>query len=180
MHERRPYEEIPASNIVIKEVSILDTENERSLLGARSKKKTKSGPKKDAKEQKKQQTSTTQAQPLVKEPQSGMKLYDFELAAQQIPENAFTKVESKAHKLLRKGNKVEPAPDAVIYHGSLDRLDEISISGPRPDGRDNSKGSRNELKIKQDNSKRTDVGQKRKLQQPVQQLVAQGSKVGTS
>eukprot|EP00795_Rhopilema_esculentum_P000911 gene911-10667_t len=175
MHERRPYEEIPASNIVIKEVSILDTENERSLLAARSKKKTKSGSKKDAKEQKKQQTSTTHAQPMVKEPQSGMKLYDFELASQQIPENAFTKVESKAHKLLRKGNKVEPAPDTVIYHGSLDRLDEISISGPRPDGRD--KGSRNELKVKQDNSKRTDVGQKRKLQQPVQQLVAQGNKV---
>ena len=172
MHERRPYEEVPASNIIIKEVSILDEENDKAIIG-KSKKKVKTAPKKEAKEQKKQQTP-------IKETKPALKLSDFSLAEQRNPsDGAFTKVESKSHKLLRKGNKVEPAPVSEnTYSGSLDRLDEISISGPRPDGREGSRANRNESKAKEEFSKRIDLPPRKKSQQsalnPVQQ---QGTKV---
>lgn len=169
--ERRPYEEVPVSNIVIQEVSILDPENDRALL-AKQKKKIKSGQKKETKEQKRQQQ-----QQLVKEPQPVMKLSDFELAEVHSHDNSFTRVESKAHKFLRKGNKVEPAPvnDDVMYQGSLDRLDEISISGPRPDGREGTRKSEASSKVKPE-LRRIDVPQRRKSQQHVVQQL-QGTKV---
>ena len=173
-HERKPYEEVPASNIVIKEVSILDEENDRVVLG-KQKKKVRSGPKRETKEQKKSQQQQHQQQQqqhqegIIKEDgKPSMKLSDFSLVEHQNQlDSTFTKVESKAHKILRKGNKVEPAPvsDNATYSGSLDRLDEISISGPRPDGRELTRMSKTESKVKHEHSKRIELPSRKKSQQ---------------
>ena len=189
-HERRPYEEVPASNIVIKEVSILDEENDKAVLG-KQRKKFRSGPKKEPKEQKKQQPqpqpqpqSQPQQQPVtMKEVKPVLDLGNSNLADQLThSDSTFTKVESRAHKLLRKGNKVEPAPvvSPSSHSDSLDRLDEISISGPRPDGRDLIKLNRIESlsKAKSDNGKRIEIPPRKKSQQNASQTTQQqGTKV---
>ena len=187
MFERKPYEEIPASNIVIQEVSILDEESSKATVG-KQKKKLKSAPKKETKELKKQQQQQQkqqqqQQQTINKEMKPKLSLIDTSLVSQQnSSDSSFTKVESRAHKLLRKGNKVEPAPmvSNVTHSDSIDRLDEISISGPRPDGRDLIRTSRNEpsSKTKQDSGKRNDIPPRKKSQQNAPQLAQQqGSKV---
>jgi len=187
MFERKPYEEIPASNIVIQEVSILDEESSKATVG-RQKKKLKSAPKKETKELKKQQQQQQkqqqqQQQTISKEVKPKLSLIDTSLVGQQnSSDSSFTKVESRAHKLLRKGNKVEPAPmvSNVTHSDSIDRLDEISISGPRPDGRDLIRTSRNEpsSKTKQDSGKRNDIPPRKKSQQNAPQLAQQqGSKI---
>ena len=176
--ERKPYEEVPVSNIVIKEVSILDEENDKISLG-KPKKKLRSGPKKEAKEPKKIQQQTV----TVKETKPTLNLSNSNLPDQQnSSDGTFTKVESRAHKLLRKGNRVEPAPivSSTSHSDSLDRLDEISISGPRPDGRELMRVNRSEFssKVKPDNNKRVDIPPRKKSQQNVSQTVQnQGTKV---
>ena len=188
MFERKPYEEIPASNIVIQEFSILDEESSRATSG-KQKKKLKSAPKKETKELKKQQLQQQkqqqqqQQQTVSKEVKPKLSLIDTSLVGQQnSSDSTFTRVESRAHKLLRKGNKVEPAPivSSATHSNSIDRLDEISISGPRPDGRDLIRASRNEpsSKTKQDSGKRNDIPPRKKSQQSASQLAQQqGSKV---
>ncbi len=164
------YEE-SASNVVVQEFSILEPGIER-ITTNKQKKKVKSTQRKESKEQKKQQQQQQQHQ-VVRDTQPSLKLRDFELAESISNDNSFTKVESKAQKFLRKGNKVEPAPinNNQGYNGSLDILDEIAICGPKPDARDT--GSRTYKleplsRTKSDQSKRMDPPQRRRSLQHVQ------------
>ena len=155
---------------MIQEFDILEPEFDRSFV-AKQKKKAKSMQRKESKEQKKQQQQQQQRQ-IVHEPRPAMKLNDFHLVdSLHNHDSSFTKVESKSQKLLRKGNKGESSPmnNNGLYNGSLDKLDEISISGPRPDARDSSRGSvRDSVFVtKSEHAKRAEHPQRRKSLQHV-------------
>ncbi len=168
----RVYEE-SASNVVIQEFSILEPGVDRGVV-SKPKKKVKPAQRKEPKETKKQQQPQ---QPIVYEPQPSMKLRDFELFEAGHHDNSFTKVESKSQKFLRKGNKVEPAPfnNNPGYSESLDRLDDIQISGPRPDMRDLGKGHKSEsLPRTKDHPKRLEAPPRRRS---LQHMMQHGAKV---
>ena len=155
--EEKPKQENPVANVIIQEVSILEDNEERP--GG----KDQSGkPKRKAKpvQVKKEKEPSKPQQTPVKASDNARQLNNEEENVDHDP--SFITVGPKSSQKSRKSTKT----DNLIYSygGSLDKLDEISISGPRPEVRDTT----NLQKPSKSEMSKTDRkhGQKRKSSQP--------------